>query len=225
MGIKKFEDCIDEIDKEIFKRKGKWTLTAISWFDFDDVSQILRIHIHKKWSQYNQERPLAPWLNALITSQIKNILRNIYGNFCRPCLKCAASEGTDGCKIYQKQCNECPLYSNWESKKKSAHDTKLPVSIENHTQEIFNRPSNDFNIEKAIVNMHEKMKGLLKSNELKLYEHLYIENKSEEEAAALMGYKSNEPNRKAGYRQIKNIQNKIIEKAREILLNEEIDLF
>ena len=43
----KFEDFIGQIDIEIKKRKSKWNLTALSWMDFDDVSQILRIHIFK----------------------------------------------------------------------------------------------------------------------------------------------------------------------------------
>ena len=41
----KFEECITLIDAEIIKRRGKWNLTALGWMDFDDVSQILRIHI------------------------------------------------------------------------------------------------------------------------------------------------------------------------------------
>ena len=49
MGRKKlkFEDCIEKINQEIAKRKNKWNLTAINWMDFDDVSQILRLHIYK----------------------------------------------------------------------------------------------------------------------------------------------------------------------------------
>ena len=44
----KFEDFIDTIDEEISKRKNKWTLTSIAWMDFEDISQILKIHIFKK---------------------------------------------------------------------------------------------------------------------------------------------------------------------------------
>ena len=46
----KFEDCIDVIDQEISKRRNKWTLTSIAWMDFDDISQILKIHIYNLWS-------------------------------------------------------------------------------------------------------------------------------------------------------------------------------
>ena len=59
----KFEDHIEQIDAEIKKRKSKWNLTALSWMDFDDVSQILRIHIFKKWHLYDPQKPLNPWIN------------------------------------------------------------------------------------------------------------------------------------------------------------------
>ena len=117
---REFEDCISEIDLEIKKRKNKWSLTSLAWMDYDDVSQIIRIHIYKKWDMYDQEKPLGPWLNRLITNQIKNLIRNNYGNYCRPCLKCAAAEGEKDCNIYEKQCSDCPLYSHWEKNKKRA---------------------------------------------------------------------------------------------------------
>ena len=81
-----FEDSIDVINVEINKRKGKWNLTVLAWMDFQDVSQILRIHIFKKWDLYDPEKPLAPWINRIISNQIKNLIRNNYGNYARPCL-------------------------------------------------------------------------------------------------------------------------------------------
>ena len=104
----KFEECIDQIDQEIRKRRNKWNLTALSWMDFDDVSQILRIHIYKKWDLYDPKKPLCPWLNRIISNQIKNLIRNNYGNYTRPCLRCAAAEGENLCAIYEKQTDECP---------------------------------------------------------------------------------------------------------------------
>ena len=68
----KFEDYIDQIDEEIRKRKSKLTLTSIAWMDFDDISQILRIHIYKKWSLFDQDKALGPWLNRIISNQINS---------------------------------------------------------------------------------------------------------------------------------------------------------
>lgn len=219
-----FESSIDSINSEIIKRKNKWNLTAINWMDFSDVSQILRIHIYKKWHLYNSEKPLAPWVNRIISNQIKNLIRNNYSNFTRPCLKCAAAEGEDGCAIYSNQCNACPLYANWEKSKKNAHDTKLTVSIENHSQEINDKPIDNFNMEKTAQNIHNKMQKVLKPIEWKVYQHLYIEGKNEEQTAKLMGYRTSEKNRIAGYKQIKNIKKIIIVKVKKHLYNGDIDI-
>lgn len=219
-----FEGSIDSINSEIIKRKNKWNLTAINWMDFSDVSQILRIHIYKKWHLYDSEKPLAPWVNRIISNQIKNLIRNNYSNFTRPCLKCAAAEGEDGCAIYLKQYNACPLYGNWEKNKKNAHDTKLTVSIENHFQEINDKPVDNFDMEKTAQNIHNKMQKVLKPIEWKVYQHLYIEGKDEEQTAKLMGYRTSEKNRIAGYKQIKNIKKIIIIKVKKHLYNGDIDI-
>ena len=219
-----FESCIDIINTEILKRKNKWNLTAIAWMDFSDVSQILRFHIYRKWNMYDKKKPLAPWVNRIISNQIKNLIRNNYSNYTRPCLKCSAAEADDGCGIYGKQCSACPLYANWEKNKKSAHDTKLTVSLENHSNEIGNIKQKDFNVEATAQNIHTKMEMVLKPIEWKIYQYLYIEGKSEEQVAKLMGYRTSEKNRMAGYKQIKNLKKSIIVKVRKHLYNGDIDI-
>tara|TARA_Y100000401_G_scaffold32314_1_gene23708 strand:+ start:3528 stop:4292 length:765 start_codon:yes stop_codon:yes gene_type:complete len=219
-----FEESIDVINTEILKRKAKWNLTVLAWMDFSDVSQILRIHIYKKWDMYDPEKPLAPWVNRIISNQIKNLIRNNYGNYARPCLKCAAAESSDLCTIYKKQGPSCPLYANWQKTKKRAHDAKLPVSLEDHPQEVFISEFSSFDVEKAAPILHEKMKEVLKPSEWKVYEALYIDNKSEEEVAKIMKYKTNEANRVPGYKQIKNIKKSIINKVKKVLEKGDLDL-
>ena len=219
-----FESKISEINQEINKRRHKWNLTTLAWMDFSDVSQILRIHIYKKWNMYDQKQPLAPWINRIVSNQIKNLIRNNYGNYSRPCLKCAAAENDDGCTIYSSQCNKCPLYAKWEKSKKSAHDIKLPVTLENHTQEVHNIVENEIDIEKAAKNIHAKMQKILKPIEWKFYELYYIKHKSEEESARLMGYKTTEKNRKIGYKQVKNLKKSIMIKVKKYLYNGDIDI-
>lgn len=220
-----FEDRFEEINFEISKRKNKWNLTALAWMDFDDVAQLLRVHIFKKWNLYDEAKPLAPWINRIITNQIKNLIRNNYGNFTRPCLRCAAAEGTDLCNIYEKQCNDCPLYAQWEKTKKRAHDAKLPLSLENHTKEIHSIPSDSYDIERAAKKLHTKMKTELKPNEWLVYKYLYIDFLEEEMVAKKMGYKTSEKNRQPGYKQIKNIKKSIIVKVKNLLLQDKIDIF
>ena len=221
----KFEDCVTEINLEILKRRSKWNLTALAWMDFDDVSQILRIHIFKKWHLYDPEKPLPPWINRIITNQIKNLIRNNYGNFTRPCLRCAAAEGTDLCSIYGKQDNNCPLYAQWEKTKKRAHDAKLPLALENHTKEVHSIPSDAYDMEVASGKLHKKMKTILKANEWLVYRYLYVDFLDEDEVAKKMGYKTTEKNRQPGYKQIKNIKKSIIKKAKDLLNSDDVDIF
>ncbi len=220
----KFEDHIEQIDAEIKKRKSKWNLTALSWMDFDDVSQILRIHIFKKWHLYDPQKPLNPWINRIISNQIKNLIRNNYGNYCRPCLKCAAAESGDLCYIYGKQSEACPLFANWMKTRKQAYDAKLPVSINDHEIEINAAEYSDIDIFALMEKLNEKMKEILKSSEWKIYKALYIDNMSEEDAATLMGYKTNEKNRVPGYKQIKNVKKSIIVKVKKIIASGEIEI-
>jgi len=221
---KAFEDCIDEINIEINKRKNKWNLTALAWLDFEDVAQILRIHIYRKWGLYDQNRPLGPWINRVISSQIKNLIRNHYSNFSRPCLRCDAAESDELCVIFARQCAECPLYKQWLTTKKNAYDTKLPVPLENHVQEVFSRTEDSIDIERSAANLHLKMEEILKPVEWRIYKALYVEHKSEEEAAQMMGYRTSEKNRSPGYKQIRNVKKAILIKVRKCLSNNEVDI-
>ena len=47
-SYKKQIDAINEAhDQEIQKRRGKWNLKSLAWMDFDDISQIIKLHIFK----------------------------------------------------------------------------------------------------------------------------------------------------------------------------------
>ena len=144
---KHFEEMYETIDKVIKKRRNKWKLKAITWFDFEDIEQIIKLHIYKKWHLWDQSRPIEPWINRIVTNQIKNIIRNNYTSFARPCLSCPFNQNIDGdignefsCGFTasRTQCSECPLYAKWEKVKKSAYDVKMTVSLENHKNYHFN---------------------------------------------------------------------------------------
>ena len=40
-----FEDAYPVIKSEIEKKKHKWTLTSLAWISYEDVSQIILLHI------------------------------------------------------------------------------------------------------------------------------------------------------------------------------------
>ncbi len=211
-----FEESFDFINQEIRKRTGKWSLSSLNWIDYDDVSQIIRLHIYEKWHLYDVNKPLGPWLNRIISNQIKNLIRNHYGNFTRPCLKCEAADGEASCKIYKEQCSDCPLYEKWERSKKSAYNIKIPLALEDHSFEVNSIKINDAStLENNIKKLHLKMKEVLRPNEWIVYETLYVKNLDEQEAAERLGLKSNERNRKPGYKQIQNIKKSILKKVKE----------
>jgi len=219
----KFEDCLGLINQEIIKRKSKWSLSSIAWMDYDDVSQIIRFHIYQKWKQYNPEKPLQPWVSIIITNQLRNLIRNHYTNYARPCLRCDAAVDSDGCKIYKEQCDACPLFAHWKKYKQPATFVKLPVSIENHNYEVYEIPdNNNYGIE-DIKKLHEVMKKILKPIEYQVYKGLYIDHEEESVVAKRLGFISNEKGRTPGYRQIKNITKSIIIKAKEYIEKEGLD--
>jgi DNA-directed RNA polymerase specialized sigma24 family protein len=220
----KFENYINLINTEIAKRKHKWTLSALNWIDFEDVSQIIRFHIYKKWSLYDERKPILPWVNRIISNQIKNLIRNNYGNYARPCLKCAAAIGENECKIYGKQDKNCPMFSNWLKTKKNAYDLKMTVSVEDHSHEINNQTTPEYNIQKAAANLHERMKKILKPIEWKVYDLLYIQNKTEEYVCKHLDFKYDKKAKTTYNKQLRNIQKSIIKKAKDSLANGEVDV-
>jgi len=229
---KKYEDKADVIDNEIRKRYYKWHLHAIAWFDFDDVAQIIRAHIFKKWDQWDQIRALEPWVNKIISNQLKNILRNNYSNFARPCLNCKHNQSKQQgdnqvsalCSLTPSglQSNECDLFAKWEKTKKNAYDIKMPLSLEFHSYTQNTEPSDHLDISRATSTLHRKMMEKLTPRHYFVYKMLFIDGISEDEVARILGYKSNEKGRKAGYKQIKNLKNQYKNMAKKIIDKEDI---
>jgi len=226
-----YEESYCILEEELNKRRGKWFLTSLAWIDFDDVKQIISAHIYKKWEQWDQDRPLRPWLNRIISNQLKNILRNYYSNYAKPCLNCPFNQsgvteenevGLCGFTESKMQCNECPLYAKWEKTKKSAYDIKMAVTIENHAHEIKSSSGTSFEIEEAQKRLHEEMRKILSEKNFQIYKMLFIKNMTDEQVAAKLGYKTTETGRKAGYKQIKNLKKQFKAKAEKILKTKDI---
>ncbi len=213
------------IDTELAKRKRNWFLTSVAWIDFDDVCQIIRAHIYKKWDQWDQSRPIKPWLNKIIANQMKNILRNHYSNYARPCLSCPFNSDKEFslCSFTESgiQDSTCPLYKKWECTKKHAYNVKITLSLDSHIHEIDGGAEYHLgaDIDRASGKLIEELQKVLNDRQFKAFQLLYIENFTDEEAAKEMGFKSTESGRKAGYKQIKNLKKLLKEKAVKILKN------
>lgn len=219
--VLKFEECLPIIEREIQKRKSKWTLDAIAWMDWEDVSQNLRIHIANKFEKWDQARPLQNWLARVIHNQLVNAIRNHYSNFSPICNKCQAFDGCDECSIYSKQRDNCPLFANWKKTKLSAYNVKLPLSSFYHEQELHDIPHDGVDMDKAAHNIHIQMKTVLKLHEYKIYSMLFIDHKTEQEVADRLPFSKN---RNKDLYKVKQLKKKFVTKVRQIIYAGEIDI-
>jgi len=224
-----FEDKSDIIDLELKKRRNKWYLNSINHIDYDDVCQIIRRHIYKKWDLWDQEQQLEPWLNRVITNQIKNLTRNNYGNFARPCITCPMNEGKNGdidlCGFTEsgEQDTQCALFNKWKKAKQEAYNIKIPLAYDFHSHEVAFKNGQEFNLERSTERLNERMEVKLNNPKMfRVYRMLFIEKYSDEEVASFMGYKTTEKNRKAGYKQIRNLKIKFKVMAQKIIQDEDI---
>ena len=223
-GKKRFEDHIDIIETAIRKQRSRWRLDCISWFDFEDVEQVIKLHIYKKWDMWDQERPLEPWINIIVTNQIRNLVRNHYGNYMRPCTTCEFNMGDDACSYTHSKVQDrtCDKFRNWEKTKKVAFDLKIAVSAEDHTYEMGKSADSDVCFDSCILKLNDYMKKDLTETHYMAYHMLFFQESSEEDVAEFMGYKTNEKKRKAGYRQVKNLKKMFMRKAAEIIKDYDI---
>lgn len=229
----RFEDKYDLIQEQLTKRKGQWFLKAINWISWDDVKQIILSHIYNKWHLWDQKRAIEPWLNRIISNQIKNILRNHYSNFVRPCTTCPfnisgsvdnINENINSCSWTKsgKQDCSCPLFAKWEKTKKSSFQINTASPLEETVNLQKNKEEGLFDIDNATKKLNRLMKENLSEKHYKIYEMIHIKNIDINKAAQELGYKSNEKGRKAGYKQIKNFEKMFRTLAKKILKENDI---
>jgi len=208
-----YEDFSDIIDAAIKKQQYKWRLRAVRWFDFEDVEQIIKLHIAKKWHMWDQERPLEPWIGRIISNQMRNLIRNHYGNYVNPCPKY---------QFANHDSSTCPICSKWEKSKKMGLELKIPLSTEDFVKEVRGREYTDFDFDGSLKRLDIYMEIKLSDTHYVAYRMLYFEDKTEEDVAKFMGYKISPQKRKLGYRQVKNLKKKFLETALEILKDNDI---
>lgn len=215
-----FEDKVNDIKKVINSKESSWTLDKLSYISFEDVAQIVLIHVYNKFSLWDQSRPLENWVSTVADHRINNLRRDHYYRTVPPCHGCKMNLDDDLCSFTKsgKQCSECPLYRRWEKGKKNAYLLKMAFSLEEIN---FGGVGTEFNMEESVKEFNKIMTQLLDEKTAKLYNLLYVECISEDEAAIQMGFKSNE-NRRPGYKQISNLKKKILETARHIIENYDV---
>ena len=172
---------------------------------------------------WDQERPLEPWIGRIISNQMRNLIRNHYGNYVKPCTNCKFSLG-DKCSVTRtgRQDSTCTLYAKWEKSKKAGLELKTPLSTEDFPKEVQGRPYEDFDFESSLKKLNIHMEIRLSQVHYIAYRMLYFEDKTEEDVARFMGYKISAQKNKLGYRQVKNLKKKFLEIALEILKDQDI---
>lgn len=176
---KTFEERLPVIEEKINNRRKNWTLTKI---DFDDVKQLLLIRVWKKIHLFDPTKsPFEHWLNRLLTNILRNIRRDNFMKYARPCIKdggCSYNLGDNLCGYTSNgiQCKLCPLYAQWKERKESEYNIKSSVSIEHHTEEVNNIQSDFLNIDEKKKVIDKKMMELLTPWERHVYRLLYIEH-------------------------------------------------
>lgn len=219
----KFEERYGLIVNEINKRKNKWTLASL---DFEDVTQIILIRIFQKYDTYDENLgPFVKWVNRVISNAIKNILRDNYTKFSRPCiLGCPFNLGDDACSYTasKKQCSECPIFARWKIRKEDHFNVAQSLPLENHVQEISSIQSDTLNIADAKKIIDRRMKEQLKPYEYKVYDMLYIQNKSPEEVGIVLNYKKSKNSDIAGYQVLRKLKKKFTDLAKQIIDEEDL---
>lgn len=177
----KFEDKIESIDRLIQKNRGKWHLSDIGGFGFDDVAQIIRLHIYEKWSLWDQTRPFDCWCNKIIINQIKNCVRNVYSKDAPPCSSCPFDRGNDLCGYTNSgtKCGECPAFQKWSKKKKNKFLLKTASSIDADSFKEapdFSNPIDSIRLEQNIELFHKYIVQFLNPKIANIYNMIYVEN-------------------------------------------------
>ena len=220
-----FDSQCESLEELLKKYRPKWQLSALAWIDYDDVCQIIRFHIYKKWHLWDQTRPFKPWASIIISNQIKNLVRNNYSSFAKPCLRCPHNMGATSCDWTKsgEQDESCPIFSKWRKKKERAFNIKLPLALEEGvaTGIASIRDFVDYNA--SSKKLHQLVMEQLNDKHKKIYYLLYVENVDENEVAERFGFKADAAKRKKPrYKQIANLKKKFYNIALKIMDDHDI---
>jgi len=229
--ILSFEECLPIIQVEVAKKKVKWRLTSLRHIDFNDVSNILLNHVYTKWYLYDQTRPLRNWLHGLLSNRMRNIIRDNFGAWKRPCLKhCPYFGGGTVCTLYGTQCNKCDLYAKWESGSKLKLEILMPHSVDSPIEsdegsfvqtQLQDKTCNFLNFDIKIPEFNDLLQEKLKPLEWKTYKYLFIDHLSDVECAKNLGYDITGLKNSKGVKAVAKLKTKIYAVSKVLVLEME----
>ena len=222
----------ETIAREVSKRQTRWRLDAVNYIVWEDIEQQLTVHVIKKIHLWDKDRsPIQHWLNRLISNQIKNLLRNLYGAFQSPCCRCIHNLGGDKCAVFKTQSNpSCSLFLKWYGGKRfkqeiqfaQSQDAEIPgEGNHNLKRELISRECNFLNFDKKIPEFQTLLKSKLRPLEWRAYTYLFIDYLSDIQTAKNLGYDTSGNKNSTGYKTVLKIKTKIYKIAREVVANME----
>lgn len=195
--MKAFEARVPELRVILARRRASWTLSTMAW---EDVEVQLLTRLWQKWSLFRPDRgPLENWANTVISRALSNLLRDNLMKFSKPCStagayggQCVFNQAGDACGYTPSglKCTECPLYKRWTVKKQAQYNINASLPLDTHIQEVQNTPSDFLDIEGIKPQIDAFIIKRLNKHDGKVYRLLYIDNKSVEEVAKRMKYKT-----------------------------------
>ena len=220
-----FDSQSEDLEELLKKYRPKWQLSALAWIDYDDVCQIIRLHIYKKWDLWDQSRPFKPWASMIISNQIKNLIRNNYSSFAKPCLRCPHNMGATSCELTKskEQDETCPDFAKWKKKKERAFNIKLPLALEDGIASGVTTLKDFVDYKNASEKLHGLVMAQLNEKHKKIYYLLYIDNIDENDVAKKFGFKADSAKRKKPrYKQMANLKKKFYNIAIKIMKDNDI---
>ncbi len=227
--MSKFEDYSDELDSLLKSAEEKWNIPLAS-LSFDDVSQIIRLHIYHKFSKWDPEKgKFATWAKRVISNQIVNIKKRVWTRYVSPCSSCIFNLGDNLCAKNPsgKKNEECELFRKWSKTRANGQNLNSAASLderfEDDAQELKIQISGELiDITEATARLHELMLGALEDKLKKFYELRYIKSLPDESIALAFGFTTTEEGRAPGYRQIYHMESEIKKLARFIVSTQDI---
>ena len=220
-----FDDQREALEELLKRYRPKWQLSALAWMDYDDVCQIIRLHIYKKWHLWDQSRPFRPWASMIVSNQIKNLIRNNYSSFAKPCLRCPHNMGANNCSFTKskEQDESCPDFLKWKKKKEGAFNIKLPLVLEEGIATGTSNIKDFLDYKTSSKKLHKLVMDQLNEKHKKIYYMLYVENMDDNDVAMKFGFKADAAKRKKPrYKQMANLKKKFYTIALKIMKEHDI---
>lgn len=213
-----FNKWLPEINRAIASKKSFWSLGSLSYLDYDDISQEIRLHFLAKIHLYDPNKgAFFNWACKLATHRIKNLQRDHYYKIAPPCQKCPFNNGGNFCAFTASGAKDssCKSFSRWSRLKKNAYELKVALPIEDYDGSRYHQ---DCDLERGIIELNDKIKDALSERQYLAYKLLYLDGLGDAEVVDLMNFKeTKESGRVAGYRQLSNLKKQIYKIAQSVI--------